>query len=75
MSTKEPLSARFMAATGKLRMFFGPAQRGSTAGPIVYLDDEAQRRRQEELQQWTVVRNADGSTYLTLKREEQGGEA
>jgi hypothetical protein len=71
MPRKPPMSARFMAATGKLRMFFGPAQGGSTAGPIVYLDDEAQRRRQEELQQWTVVRNPDGSTYLTTKRDEE----
>ena len=69
MSAKDPLSTRFMQATGKLRMFFGPAQRGSTAGPIVYLDDDAQRARQEELQQWTVVRNPDGSTYLTPNRE------
>ncbi len=69
MSKKEPLSARFMAATGKLRMFFGPAARGSTGGPIVYRDDEAHRRRQEELQQWTVVRNPDGSTYLTTRRD------
>lgn len=70
MSKKEPLSSRFMSATGKLRMFFGPAARGTTSGPIVYRDDEAQRRRQEELQQWTVVRNPDGSTYLTTKREQ-----
>lgn len=70
VSKKEPLSARFMTATGRLRMFFGPAQRGTTSGPIVYRDDEAQRLRQEELQQWTVVRNPDGSTYLTSKREQ-----
>lgn len=69
MSSREPFSARFMAATGKLRMFFGPAQRGSTAGPIVYQDDDAQRRRQAELQQWTVVRNPDGSTYLTPRQD------
>ncbi|WP_394248746.1 hypothetical protein [Arthrobacter pityocampae] len=69
MSAKDPLSTRFMQATGRLRMFFGPAQRGSTAGPVVYRDDEAHRARQEELQQWTVVRNPDGSTYLTPKRE------
>lgn len=67
MSQKQPLSARFMSATGKLRMFFGPAQRGSTAGPVVYRDDDADRARHQELQQWTVVRNADGSTYLTKR--------
>ncbi len=70
MSRKAPLSARFMRATGKLRMFFGPAERGITTGPIVYLDDEAQRARQEELEQWTVVRNPDGSIYLTSRREQ-----
>ncbi len=70
MNRKALLSARFMTATGKLRMFFGPAERGTTIGPIVYLDDEAQRARQEELEQWTVVRNPDGSTYLTSRREQ-----
>ncbi|TKV29229.1 hypothetical protein FDK12_06215 [Arthrobacter sp. NamB2] len=70
MSKKEPMSARFMSATGKLRMFFGPAARGTTSGPVVYRDDDAQRARQEELQQWRVVRNPDGSTYLTTKRDE-----
>ena len=70
MSKKDPLSARFMTATGKLRMFFGPAERGSTEGPVVYRDDEAQRVRQEELQQWTVVRNPDGSTYLRTRGEQ-----
>lgn len=69
MSSKEPFSARFMTATGKLRMFFGPAQRGSTTGPIVYRDDEAHRSREAELQQWTVVRNPDGSTYLTTRAD------
>lgn len=67
MSRKEPFSVRFMAATGKLRMFFGPAQGGTTSGPIVYSDDAAHRSRQAELEQWTVIRNPDGSTYLTQR--------
>ena len=33
MSAKDPLSTHFMQATGRLRMFFGPAQRGTTTGP------------------------------------------
>jgi hypothetical protein len=70
MSNREPLVTRFMSATGKLRMFFGPAQRGTTTGPIVYRDDDAERARHQELQQWTVVRNPDGSTYLRTKRDE-----
>lgn len=67
--SKESWVVRFMGATGRLRMFLGPAQRGSTEGPIVQRDDEAHRRREQELQQWTVVRNPDGSTYLTTKRD------
>lgn len=68
MAPKSSFSARFMKATNKLRMFFGPADRGTTSGEIVYRDDEAQRSRQQELQQWDVVRNADGSTYLSARK-------
>ena len=71
MGQQSSFSDRFMRTTGKLRMFFGPADRGSTSGEVVYRDDEAQRRRQQELQQWNVIRNADGSTYLS-PRNTQG---
>ncbi|WP_323959939.1 hypothetical protein GC088_00320 [Arthrobacter sp. JZ12] len=71
MAEKKTLSARFMNATGKLRMFFGPADQGGLGGPVKYTDDAAHRRRQQELQQWDVVRNADGSTYL-VSREPEG---
>ncbi|MHA7281930.1 hypothetical protein [Arthrobacter sp. TMS2-4] len=68
MAQKPSFTSRFMNATGKLRMFFGPAARGTTAGEIVYRDDAAQSRRQQELQQWDVVRNADGSSYLSPRK-------
>lgn len=71
MSDKKPLSHRFMRATGKLRMIFGPADQGGLDGPVKYAHGAAHQQRQQELQQWDVVRNADGSTYL-VKRE--GGE-
>lgn len=70
MAGKKPLSARFMKATGKLRMFFGPADQGGLDGPVRYTDDAAHQRRQQELQQWDVVRNPDGSTYLVSRQSE-----
>ena len=70
MAQKPPFAHRFMKATNKLQMFFGPAARGTTAGEVVYRNDAAQQGRQEELQQWQVVRNADGSTYLTTRTPE-----
>jgi hypothetical protein len=68
MAQKKPFSHRFMQATGRLRMIFGPADQGGLDGPIKYADGAAHQQRQQELQQWDVVRNADGSTYL-VKRE------
>lgn len=68
MAKKPPFAHRFMKATNKLQMFFGPAARGTTAGEVVYRDDAAQLGRQQELQQWDVVRNADGSTYLSPRK-------
>lgn len=67
MAGKKPLSHRLMGATGKLRMIFGPADRGGLDGPIRFADGAAHQQRQQELQQWDVVRNADGSTYLVQR--------
>ncbi|KRF09084.1 hypothetical protein ASH00_05350 [Arthrobacter sp. Soil782] len=69
MADRKPLSQRFMKATGKLRMFFGPADQGGLEGPVKYAYGAAHQQRQQELQQWDVVRNVDGSTYL-VKRED-----
>ncbi len=60
---------RLMKATGKLRLVFGPADRTTLEGPVKYTDDAAHRERQKQLQQWEVVRNADGSTYLVSKQD------
>lgn len=72
MAEKMSLIHRFMRTTGKLRMIFGPADQGGLDGPIRYRDGAAHQQRQKELQQWDVVRNADGSTYL-VKRQPEGG--
>ncbi|GAB3552926.1 hypothetical protein GCM10027404_24400 [Arthrobacter tumbae] len=49
-------------------MFLGPADQGGLEGPVKYADGAAHQQRQQDLQQWDVVRNADGTTYL-VKRE------
>lgn len=67
MAEKKAWSVRFMKVTGKLRMFFGPADQGGPEGPVRYTDDAAHRQRQRQLQQWDVVRNPDGSTYLVAR--------
>ncbi|MHA7248782.1 hypothetical protein [Arthrobacter tecti] len=68
---KNSWAYRLMKTTGKLRLVFGPADRGALGGPVQYVDDASHRERQKQLQQWDVVRNADGSTYLVAR--EGGG--
>jgi hypothetical protein len=68
MAGEEAFAIRFMRATGKLRALFGPAQQGSMTGPVVYRNDEAQKQRQQQLEQWDVVRGPGGSTYLVSRK-------
>jgi hypothetical protein len=67
MSSKESSVQKFMRRTGKLRAIFGPAQQGSVHGRVVVRQDAAQRQREEQLRQWTTVRNADGTSYLLTR--------
>lgn len=71
MARKTPFAVRFMKATSKLQVILGPAARGNTGGKIVYRGDAAERGRQQELEQWEIVRNADGSTYLNPRTPER----
>ncbi|MBT1003446.1 hypothetical protein KIH31_12610 [Paenarthrobacter sp. DKR-5] len=71
MAEAEGFASRFMKLTGKLRIFFGPAQQGSLEGPVIVRRDAAQLRREAELSQWETVRNPDGTTYL---RERPAGQ-
>ncbi|WP_164207112.1 hypothetical protein [[Micrococcus luteus] ATCC 49442] len=64
MISKETPVQKFMRRTGKLRAIFGPAQQGSVQGRVIVRQDAAQRQREEQLRQWTTVRNADGTDYL-----------
>lgn len=67
MASKELLVERFMRRTAKLRAIFGPAQQGSLEGRVVIRRDAAQVQREEQLQQWTTVRNPDGTSYLVTR--------
>lgn len=55
-------------------MFFGPADQGVLDGQAKHEDEAGNQRRQQELRQWDVVRNADGSTYLVSRdsKEDKG---
>lgn len=64
MAGKESSVQRFMRRTGKLRAIFGPAQQGSLQGCMLVRQDGAQRQREEQLRQWTTVRNANGTSHL-----------
>ncbi|RAM36796.1 hypothetical protein [Arthrobacter globiformis] len=67
MTSKETPVQKFMRRTGKLRAIFGPAQQGSVQGRVMVRQDAAQRQREEQLRQWTTVRNADGTSYLVSR--------
>ena len=69
----EGLTAEEKAAMSEASGIFGKALLGAPA-PVKYADGTAHQQRQQELQQWYVVRNADGSTYL-VKREIPGRDA
>ncbi|MCB4208727.1 hypothetical protein [Arthrobacter sp. UM1] len=64
---------KFMDATGKLRMFFGPAESSSRDHEMT----EENKRSLAEMQaqteaQYETVRRPDGSTYLIPKRPDAG---
>jgi hypothetical protein len=67
MTSRETPVQKFMRRTGKLRAIFGPAEQGAVRGRVIVRQDAAQRQREEQLRQWTTVRNADGTSYLVSR--------
>lgn len=61
---KEPFARKFMRATGKLRVIFGPAHSSSIDHEMTEDNRRLLAQRQAETQQWETVRRADGSTYV-----------
>ncbi|MCI0143248.1 hypothetical protein KNN17_16925 [Arthrobacter bambusae] len=64
---KETMTQRFMRATGKLRVIFGPAHSSSLDHEMTEENKRLLVRRQAEAQQWETIRRPDGSTYVVPK--------
>ncbi|GAB2728917.1 hypothetical protein GCM10027038_29090 [Arthrobacter bambusae] len=64
---KETMTQRFMRATGKLRIIFGPAHSSSLDHEMTEENKRLLVRRQAEAQQWETIRRPDGSTYVVPK--------
>ena len=58
---------RFMRATGKLRFFFGPANRSSATHEMTDANRSLLVQREAEAQQFETVTRPDGSTYVVPK--------
>lgn len=64
---KETMTQKFMRATGKLRIIFGPAHSSSLDHEMTEENRLLLIRRQAEAQQWETIRGPDGSTYVVPK--------
>lgn len=61
---KESFAHKFMRATGKLRVVFGPAHSSSMDHEMTEANKALLAQREAETQQWETVRRPDGSTYV-----------
>lgn len=64
---KERRVHRFMRLTGRLRAIFGPAHSSPLDHEMTAQNKELLEQAQAAAKQWTMVRRADGSTYLVDK--------
>ncbi|WP_024366682.1 hypothetical protein [Arthrobacter sp. TB 26] len=63
-------SQRFMRATGKLRMIFGPANRSALGHEMTEQNRQLLAQREAETQQWETLHRPDGSTYVVPRNPE-----
>ncbi|MCC3274192.1 hypothetical protein MUK71_01065 [Arthrobacter zhangbolii] len=71
MVEKESFVSRFMRATGKVRLIFGPAQQGSLDHPMTEENKALLKSQQEqEKAMWETVTRADGSSYIVSRKPE-----
>ena len=68
--TREPFVQKFMRATGRLRVIFGPAHSSSLDHEMTEENKDLLRRKEAQADQWTTVTRPDGSTYLVPKDPE-----
>lgn len=65
MADKESFTAKFMRATGRVRLIFGPAQTSSLDHPMTAENQQLLKDQQaQEKAQWQTVKRADGSSYI-----------
>ncbi|WP_120521111.1 hypothetical protein [Arthrobacter celericrescens] len=64
---KESFAQRFMRATGRLRVVFGPAHSSSLDHEMTEANRILLRQRQAETLQWETKHRADGSSYVVPK--------
>jgi hypothetical protein len=69
MAGKKSAAQRFMSATGRLRLIFGPAQKSGVDHPMTEENQELLKQREAEAAQWETVKRADGSTYIVPRRQ------
>lgn len=67
---KESFAHKFMRATGRLRVIFGPAHSSSLDHEMTEANKALLAQREAESQQWETVRRPDGSTYVVPKDPE-----
>jgi len=67
---KESFAQRFMRATGRLRVVFGPAHSSSLDHEMTEANRILLRQRQAETLQWETKHRADGSSYVVAKNPE-----
>ena len=65
--SEENFAQRFMRATGKLRFFFGPANRSSATHEMTEANKSLLLQREAEAQQFETVTRPDGSTNVVPK--------
>ena len=63
-------SQKFMRATGRLRMIFGPANRSSLGHEMTEQNRQLLPQREAETQQWETLTRPDGSTYVVPRNPE-----
>jgi hypothetical protein len=69
MTEKKSRVNAFMRATGKLRFFFGPAQKSGVDHPMTEENKALLKQREAEASQWETITRADGSTYIIPKKQ------
>ncbi|MFJ7749679.1 hypothetical protein ACIQXM_06955 [Arthrobacter sp. NPDC097144] len=71
MADKESFTSKFMRATGKVRLIFGPAQTSALDHPMTDENQQLLKEQQaQEKAQWETVTRADGSSYIVTRKPE-----